>query len=112
MAYPQTQLRLPKQALSASLRSSTPTFRKSSIGSTSTAIGTIAGVTGATMAGDGTIAGGATTAGDRMAGAAAGAGVQGGGIGIMIGIVTVGIAGTGTEFLGPRVAALCIFGRP
>jgi hypothetical protein len=74
---------------------------------TSTGIGTIAGATGATMAGDGTIAGGATTAGGRTAGA----GVQGGGIGIMIGIVTVGIAGTGTEFLGPRVAALCICRR-
>jgi hypothetical protein len=71
---------------------------------TSAAIGIIAGVTGVDMAGAGTIAGVATTAGDRMANGMAGAGAAGvGDIGIMIGIVTVGIAGTGTEF--PRAAS-------
>src|SRR5258706_4310039 len=129
MACPQTQFLLPKQALSASSQSSTPPFRRSSIGMgiiTTTAIGTaagtstatgtsaeigiIAGVTGVDMAGAGTIAGVATTAGDHTANGMAGAGaVRVGDIGIMIGIVTVGIAGTGTEFLGPRLAALCIF---
>ena len=67
------------------------------------AIGMIAGVTEVAMA----MAGAGTTAGGAI-----GAGVQVGGIGIMIGIVTVGIAGTDTEFLGPRLAALCIFRRP
>ena len=135
MACPQTQFLLPKQALSASSQSSIPPFRRSSIGmgiitttaigtaadtstatgtsaeiGTGTAIGIIAGVTGVDMAGAGTIAGVATTAGDHTANGMAGAGAAGvGDIGIMIGIVTVGIAGTGTEFLGPRLAALCIF---
>ena len=69
----------------------------------STAAGMIAGVTEVAMA----MAGAGTTAGGAI-----GAGVQVGGIGITIGIVTVGIAGTDTEFLGPRLAALCIFRRP